>query len=158
MNPVTPWLHDRPIRNLNPGDLRPRGEAPEWPGQDETDTGPGGPFSIFLSIGDGWAALGLWCLDARYLRGLKTAAEMIAVFAPPTENDTSSYAAGVSARMGNDPLDLSDAKTLEQLCRAISHFEEAHEYWTDAQISGGMALCGLRWPTFRRGTTRRGAA
>jgi hypothetical protein len=149
MNPVAPWLHDRPVRNLNPGDLRPRSGPPAWPGQDEVDGGPGGPFSVFLTASDGWAALGLWCLDARYLRGMKTARQMIDVFAPPTENDTAEYAAGVVARMGSEDLDLANTATLQQLCTAIAHWEESHPAWPEVLITSGMQLCVARWPTFR---------
>jgi hypothetical protein len=142
-------MHDRPVRNLNPGDLRPRAGAPAWPGQDGLDTGAGGPFSIFVTVADGWAALGLWCLDARYLRGLKTALQMISVFAPPSENDTGSYAAGVELKMGAGDLDLSNAATLEALCKAIAHWEEAHPVWTQIEIEAGMRLCTASWPAYR---------
>lgn len=149
MNPVAPWEHDRPVRNRNPGDLRPRDGMPAWPGQDTIDTGPGGPFAIFQTIAEGWAALGLWCLDARYLRGLKTAEQMISVFAPPSENNTASYAAGVAALVGTGDLDLSNAGTLEALCKAIAHWEESHPAWTDVEMVSGMRLCKAGWPAFR---------
>lgn len=150
MIPVSPWLHDRPVRNRNPGDLRPRSQPPEWPGQDATDTGPGGPFAVFQTNAEGWAALGLWCLDARYLRSMKTALQMISVFAPPSENDTASYAAGVAAKVGQGDLDLSDAATLEALCRAIAHWEEYHAgAWSDVEIASGMRLCTMHWPAYR---------
>lgn len=149
MEPVAPWMHDRPIRNLSPGDLRPRTGTPPWPGQDGVDTAPGGPFSIFVTAADGWAALGLWCLDARYLRGLRTAAQMVAVFAPPSENDTASYAAGVAAKLGEGDLDLSVPETLQALCVAIAHWEESHPVWTAIEIECGMRLCTARWPAYR---------
>jgi hypothetical protein len=147
--PVQPWMHDRPVRNLNPGDLRPRHAPPQWPGQDGIDGAAGGPFSIFLTAADGWAALGLWCLDARYLRGLTTAVQMVSVFAPPAENDTESYAAGVANKVGHDALDLSVPATLEALCRAIAHYEEWRPVWTNAEIASGMKLCVARWPSYR---------
>ena len=149
MNPVQPWLHDRPARNLNPGDLRPRSGEPAWPGQHAIDHGPGGPFGIFVTAADGWAALGLWCLDARYLRGLRTASEMIAVFAPPGENDTVSYAASVTARMGTAELDLADAMVLEALCKAIAHDEDSRVVWVEAETAAGMRLATARWPAYR---------
>lgn len=148
-NPVAPWLHDRPVRNKNPGDLRPRSKPPFWPGQDSIDTGPGGPFAIFLTNAEGWASLGLWCLDARYLRGMQTAAQMISVFAPPTENNTAAYTAGVVSKIGSGALDLSDIATLEALCRAIAHWEESHLVWNEVEIVSGMRLCQARWAGFR---------
>lgn len=149
MNPVIPWQHDRPVRNCNPGDLRPRTGHPPWPGQDGVDTGVGGPFAIFVTNVDGWAALGLWCLDARYLRGLRTAKAMVAVFAPPSENDTASYADGVEKRIGAGDLDLSEPSTLEALCKAIAHWEDARAVWLEGEITSGIKLAGLRWPDYR---------
>jgi|ERR1700733_3409894 len=149
MNPVTPWMHDRPVRNMNPGDLRPRSGQPEWPGQDAVDNGPGGPFAIFVTDADGWAALGLWCLDARYLRGMRTARAMIEIFAPPSENDTESYIAGVELRMGKGELDLSNNALLEQLCKAIAHWEDYRAAWDEAAIVAGIRLCSARWPGYR---------
>lgn len=149
MNPVAPWQHDRPVRNCNPGDLRPRSGHPPWPGQDGVDTAPGGPFAKFVTNADGWAALGLWCLDARYLRGLQSAVQMISVFAPPAENDTASYAAGVEKHVGAGALDLSVPATLEAMCRAITHWEDYRAVWLDAEVSAGMRLCTARWPAYR---------
>lgn len=148
-DPVAPWMHDRPIRNFSPGDLRPRTSAPPWPGQHGVDLAPGGPFAMFVTAPEGWAALGLWCLDARYLRGLRTAREMVAVFAPESENDTESYAASVAAKVGAGELDLGDTATLEALCRAIAHYEESHSVWTDVEIVSGMRLCVAHWPSYR---------
>jgi hypothetical protein len=142
-------MHDRPVRNNSPGDLRPRTGHPPWPGQDGVDTAPGGPFAIFVTPVDGWAALGLWCLDARYLRGLHTAVQMVSVFAPPSENDTASYASGVAAKVGDGALDLQVPSTLEALCRAIAHWEESHPVWTDEDVRSGVHLASLLWPAYR---------
>jgi len=113
------------------------------------DDGPGGPFAIFVTVSEGWSALGLWCLDARYLRGLRSAAQMVSVFAPPSENDTSAYAEGIAARMGAGSLDLTQPGLLEQLCLSIAHFEESHSVWTDAEIGAGMRLCQAHWSGYR---------
>lgn len=149
MNPVAPWLYDRPIRNHNPGDLRPRGAAPEWSGQDVADNAPGGPFAVFQTDSEGWAALGLWCLDARYLRGLRTAEAIIEVFAPPMQADTAGYAEGIAAKVGAGDLDLSTGNTLRLLCQAIAHCEDSHPIWTPVVITSGMRLCTSHWPAFR---------
>lgn len=149
MNPVTPWMHDRPLRNNNPGDLRPRGQAPEWLGQDTPDTSEGGPVAVFITVAEGWAALGLWCLDARYLRGLKTAPQMIYDFAPSIAHEAPEYAAGVAARVGSRELDLADGATLEALCRAIGDWHQDPPLWTDVEIVSGMRLCRTHWPAFR---------
>jgi hypothetical protein len=149
MNPVAPWLHERALRNHNPGDLRPRDEAPDWPGQDDVDNGTGGPFAAFQTHSEGWAALGLWCLDCRYLRGLRTALAIVEVFAPPMQADTAGYAQGVAAKVGNGDLDLSSGDTLRVLCQSIVEWEQWHPVWTPVVITAGMRLCTASWPAYR---------
>jgi hypothetical protein len=74
---------------------------------------------------------------------------MISVFAPPTENNTAAYAAGVVSKIGSAALNLADSATLEALCRAIAHWEESHPVWNDIEVTVGMRLCQARWPAFR---------
>lgn len=145
----------RSLRNLNPGDLRPRasGEAP-WPNQSGIDTDyPDPPYSRFPTAADGWCALGLWTLTAA-ARGLNTVALMIGTFAPPSDgNATSDYTASVAKKLGvgvNDPIDPTDPKIRESLCRAIARWE-GPETWADADIAAGMALCSQVWPAFSDG-------
>lgn len=140
-------MHHRPWRDSNPGDLRPRSHQPPWPGQNAIDTEPGGPFAMFASHADGWAALGLWLLDAHDNRGLKTTTQKIAVFAPPSENDTASYAAGIVRKMGEE-ADPHDPAVRKALCQAIAHWEDWQAQWPEGEIDAGMTLCGLRWPAF----------
>jgi hypothetical protein len=149
-HPVTPWAHDRPVRNNNPGDLRTRHTPPPWPGQVDVDDDPGGPFAIFATPADGWAALALWCLDARYLRGLHTAPQMINVFAPPADNNpTSAYAQFVSDRVGAGDLDLTDPDRLAALCRAIACFEDGRASWNELEVQSGLLLASARWPEWK---------
>lgn len=145
--PDPDWVHHRPFRNFNPGDLRPRQRAPQWPGMTAVDHGNGGPFAIFSTRPDGWAALGLWLLFAHDVMGLKTVTEKIHVFAPPSENNTTDYAAGVAAQVGENanPHDLTVRKAL---CKAIAHWEDYQAQWPEAEIDAGMTLCDARWPGF----------
>lgn len=141
------WVHHRPFRNYNPGDLRPRQRAPQWPGMTSVDHGSGGPFAIFASRPDGWAALGLWLLFAHDVMGLKTVSQKIHVFAPPSENDTTDYAAGVAAKVGEN-ANPHDPAVRKALCKAIAHWEDYQAQWPEAEIDSGMTLCDARWPSF----------
>jgi hypothetical protein len=140
VDPVAPWTWERTLRNNNPGDLRPRGQAPEWPGQDVPDDGAGGPFATFITASEGWCGLGLWCLDARYLRGLKTVEQMISAFSAAPVSEIASSSA---------ELDLSDYGTLESLCRAITGCIGSDARWPDVVIASGLRLCRAHWPAFR---------
>lgn len=92
-----------PNRNLNPGDLR------HAPGE----THPGNPDAVgaFPTIEAGWAALerqlGLYAE-----RGM-TVEQMVAEYAPPTENNTQAYLDYVCQYVGCAPSDpVSDALKL----------------------------------------------
>jgi hypothetical protein len=149
VTPVAPWHHDRAYRNRNPGNLRPRGNAPPWPGQAGVETGTDGHYAIFPTPADGWAALAIWCLDARYVRGLKTACAMITSFAPPgDDNPTSAYAEYVTGCVGEGELDLTNQALLLTLVRSIAHWEDNKVQWTEVEIQSGMMLAQARWPAF----------
>lgn len=143
-----PWQQDRPVRNNNPGDLRPRSGLPNWPGQVSVDNGPGGPFAIFNSAAQGWAALALWCRYASEHLHLTTASEMISVFAPPSENNTRAYIAGVEKLVGTGPLDLSSLPMRTALCKAIARWEDSRAFWEPGMLASGMRQCDVYWPSF----------
>jgi hypothetical protein len=149
-NPVQPNVQQpRAARNRNPGDLRPRSHAPAWPGQSDVDGGPPDPpYAIFATNADGWAALGLWLLYAHYIEGKTTTTAKIEVFAPAgDDNDTSAYAAGVAAKVGED-ANPADPAVRKALCIAISKWESSTA-WPEAEIDSGMLLCESRWPAFQ---------
>ena len=149
-DPVAPWTFHRPWRNFNPGDLRPRISRPQWPGMTAIDHGSGGPFAIFPTRADGWAALGLWLLYAHDVMGLKTTTQKIRVFAPPSENDTADYASGVATKVGEN-ADPHDPAVRIALCKAISHWEDYQAQWPEGELTAGMTLCDARWPGFLAG-------
>ena len=82
-------ISNRAVRDNNPGDLEASNLA--LPTKD-------GPYSVFATPRIGWQALyrqiGLY-RD----RGL-TLAQMVQIYAPPNENRTAAYLAGVESRTG----------------------------------------------------------
>lgn len=148
MHPVTPWLTERPLRNFSPGDLRPRDACPEWRGQCHVETGADGDFAVFLTISEGWAALATWLLHARYLRHLRTAREIVAVYAPPGTGPAG-YAAAIELTMGEGELDLQDQATLKRFCKAIVRWHDTAGVWDEVVLNSGVFVASLYWGIFR---------
>ena len=145
------WADDRPARNRNPADLRPRSQQPPWPGQVAVDTGPGGPFAIFASVPDGWAALGLWLLLAHDQWHLTTIRQMIGTFAPWTENNTGAYTATVCQPLGitaDTPVDPYNPIIRRAMMKAMAHVEDYKVQWSDDELDAGNTLVTALWPKF----------
>ena len=145
------WADDRPARNRNPADLRPRSQQPPWPGQVAVDTGPGGPFAIFASVPDGWAALGLWLLLAHDQWHLTTVRQMIGTFAPWTENDAGAYTATVCQPLGitaDTPVDPYNPIIRRAMMKAMAHVEDYKVQWSDDELDAGNTLVTALWPKF----------
>ncbi len=146
------WIHERPFRNFNPLDLRPRSHVPPWPGQVGLDTAPAGPFAIFASIPDGWCSGGLWLMMAHDLWGLTTVKAMIGTFAPWIENNTAAYTETVCKPLGiteTTPVDPHDRVLRRALMKAMAHVEDYKVQWDDAALDQGNLLVDARWPAFR---------
>jgi hypothetical protein len=85
----------RGIRNNNPGNLRKTGLT--WQGKVVPGTDPA--FEQFKTMAFGIRAM-LIDIIGKHRRGLDTIQELINVWAPPVENDTSGYINSVSSRTG----------------------------------------------------------
>lgn len=147
---VTP----RSVRNYNPGNIC---SGPAWKGLQpvrlitpEQEAEP--RFAVFQNPVYGFRALVLLLINYGH-DGLETIHQIIARYAPTTENDTEAYVSDVSRRTGfapNQPLDLSDRSTLFAIAKAIATHETGgwSPYWTDAQLSSGLdwALSGVITP------------
>lgn len=143
------WTDVRPWRNANPGDLRVLPGSDMWEGQVDIDYAPGGPFAIFKHRIYGWRALAKCLIAYKDLHGLDTVRGIVDRYAPPVENDTTSYADFVCGRMGvkpDDVVDVRDPKTLDALCSAIAVMEGgARIPWPAGERAEGvkMALGGV---------------
>jgi hypothetical protein len=128
----------RGLRNNNPGDIR-VGDA--WQGMTGADDKG---FVIFDSIAWGMRAMATDLLN-KISKGENTITEIISIYAPPSENDTASYIAAVSADMGIDPDQVlpMDQGTFHSLLRAIMNHELGDGYSamiTDADIDQGIGM------------------
>lgn len=123
----------RGIRNMNPGNIR-LGES--WLGLRMKQTDP--DFCQFTSMIYGCRALLKLLRTYVEKRGCTTIRKVIERWAPPSENDTSSYVLSVAAACRRDPderlpVDVDPLIYLD-LARAIARHEcgpEAEGIWDD---------------------------
>lgn len=94
-------------------------------------------FEQFATIGDGIHA-GLTILCNYYkLHGCTTIAQIIARWAPDTENPTSNYTSFVASHCGvdrNNTYNVLDAGNLLKLATAIIEFEQGYSACAEDQI------------------------
>jgi hypothetical protein len=137
----------RGIRNNNPLNLS------YLPGQGAS--GSDGRFGVYATMSQGIAA------DARQLlkyasRGTDTIAGIVSKWAPSSENDTTSYINNVSKMMGippNQPLNLSDPATMQQLIGAMAKIETGTVLNKNDIIAGVQMAEGLnKGPAFKAPT------
>lgn len=128
------------LRNNNPGNLVKTDNT--WDGEVKGD----GRFASFATPEHGLRAL---CknLLAYNKRGYTTVEQIIGRWAPPNENDTSTYTAAVSKALGvpaDKRLDLTDINTLTALCASITQHENGSNPYSQEQITAGaMAALGM---------------
>lgn len=123
-------------RNNNPGNIR---HGDKWQGMAPTQTDKS--FVQFVSPEYGIRALAKILKNYQERHKLKTIAEIINRWAPPSENDTSSYIAAVSAKLNIDPhavINVNDY--LPELTKAIIKHENGYQPYSDEVIKRGIAL------------------
>lgn len=131
----------RGIRNNNPGNIELTGD--QWAGLSPTQTD--GRFAQFTEMKWGVRAATRVFRNYQSKHNLRTVGEMIARWAPPSENATGSYTNAVAQRVGVDPravLDLTNAELCYRFLRAVFRHEcgIAAEAIPEATIREGIAL------------------
>ena len=112
----------RGLKNCNPGNIR-RSKV-RYKGEVHPSRDPA--FKQFESLAWGYRAIFVLLHTYRTRHGLRTVAEMIARWAPPTENRTDAYIRAVAADTGiapHEPVDTLDRKTMIPIAAAISRVE-----------------------------------
>ena len=145
------WAEERPYRNMNPMDLRPRNAQPPWPHTVALDNHPMGPFTIFDNEVSGWAAGGLWLLMAHDQWRLNTVETMIKTFAPWVENNVDAYVATVRKDLGIGPnaiVNPHDRATRKSLSHAMAHVEDYKIVWENEGLESGLDMTDALWPEF----------
>jgi len=135
----------RGIRNHNPGNIRRSGDPWQGLAKDQNDDA----FFQFAEAKWGIRALARVLISYQDRHGLRTVRAIISRWAPPVENQTSSYIDHVAHRLGvgaDDPLDVHDYRVLRGLVEAIIAHENGQQPYTDAQIDAGLVLAGVAPP------------
>ena len=121
----------RGIRNNNPGNLRRSDDL--WAGLAPEQGDP--DFFQFSEPVFGLRALARTLYNYQVKHGLRTIREIVARFAPASENDTGAYVAAVAADMAagaDEPLDLADGEELAALTKAIVRHENGTQPYSDS--------------------------
>lgn len=135
----------RAVRNHNPGNIE-RNSIP-WVGLMELshmDAAQRGEqrFCVFETPLWGFRALAIILLGYQRRYRLKTVKDMIAKYAPPTENVTSAYSKAVALALGVEeqvPVDITNQTNLEAMCRAIAVHESGGWFFDTADLKAGVA-------------------
>lgn len=127
----------RGLRNNNPGNIMKGGD--NWQGEVQ---GNDPRYATFETPEAGIRAMGKTLLTYQDRHGLNTVEDILARWAPATENNTAAYVATVAREMGvkpNAPLNLHDGDTLAKLTRAMIRVENGKQPYSDEQIAAGLA-------------------
>lgn len=144
----------RGIRNNNPGNIEYNFKKPV-PWQNLADPPHDGRFCRFRTPPDGIRAMCRTLITYQDKRRAKdgspidTVREVIERWAPPNENDTSSYVHAVRRAMqlnGSEEdgeLDVHQYSQMKPLIKAIIKHENGIQPYTDLQIDKGLMLAGI---------------
>jgi len=128
----------RGIRLANPGNLR---KGDDWKGLAEQQLDP--DFCTFISPQYGIRALAKLLRQYQVKYGLNTVKKIINRYAPPNENNTTSYVNSVARVLGvkvDDVIDTFDNFTLLVLVRGIIKHENGECPYGDDVIQESISM------------------
>ena len=139
-------MKPRGVRNNNPGNIDRSGTP--WQGEDRSEAARlrEKRFCVFLTPAAGFRALAKLMLTYRNKHGLRTVSGIINRWAPPKENDTNAYAVQVARELGVSPnatIDVTKARTMFAIVKAIASHENGGDYWPDEVIREGVRNAGV---------------
>ena len=145
-------IEPRGIRNNNPGNID---YDPKVKWQNLAEPPTDGRFCRFQTPPDGIRALCRVLITYQDKRlaadgsKIDTAREIVERWAPPVENDTSSYVQAVRKSMGmtgeetEGEIDVHRYDHMKPLVKAIIRHENGQQPYTDAQIDKGLLMAGI---------------
>ncbi len=147
-NPMSPQANNaapsgdnlpRGIRNNNPGNIKDGPFAQSMPGYSGSD----GTFARFVTPDAGAKAMDS-LLSTYGNKGINTVSGVVNRWAPPSENNSTVYAATVAKQLGvdpNAPINMGDAAIRQQLAGGITSYENGPRYAPRQQmVQGGGDL------------------
>lgn len=133
------YTQSRGLRNNNPGNIRRTSD--KWQGLRAIQTDDS--FFQFTDAKYGIRAMAKLLKNYQTRYGLKTVNDIINRWAPPVENNTSSYVTHVAEVVGvgvNDPINLNDTSVLTKLVNGVIKHENGINPYSNATIAEGVAL------------------
>jgi len=134
----------RGIRNHNPGNLR---RGPQWLGLAPEQSDPA--FARFTAAEWGIRAMVVLLLNYRRKRGIDTIRELVARYAPASENNCRAYEDALCLALGvrrTDAVDWSDPLTMRTLVAAIVKHENGRQPYSAQVLDEGLRRAGLEVP------------
>lgn len=133
----------RGIRNNNPLNVERTGRD-RWVGMADAQTDD--RFVVFTSPECGIRAGALILQRYQDKHDLHTIREIIARWAPATENDTNAYAEAVARRVGvkpDDPVNVQDYRTARAMIEAMIRLENGRQPYPPSVIDEGLRRAGI---------------
>ena len=146
--PVASVPPPRGIRNHNPLNIR-LNPANQWQGRVPPADNSDGEFEQFETAIWGLRAAAVLIIAHHDRRGADSIARLVALWAPPSENDTARYVGFVSRESGfgpDQPLDFHRADHLKPVLLAMIRMENGCQPYTDAEIDAALARAGVLPP------------
>lgn len=132
-------MQPRGIRNFNPGNIRRSTE--KWQGLAADQHDPA--FFQFMSPVFGIRAMAKILSTYQKKHGLRTVKQLISRWAPPNENDTSSYIGQVAKALKVEPdvsINLADPQVMVALVTAIIKHENGVQPYVPTLIRQGVDM------------------
>jgi hypothetical protein len=129
----------RGVRNRNPGNIR--RSRDRWKGLAPLQLDP--EFCVFEAPIWGIRAMAVILRNYQRRHGLRTVAQIIGRWAPPTENQTSAYVGAVAKAVGLSSravVDLADRAKLHALIAGIIHHENGMQPYDPQTIDMAIDL------------------
>ena len=130
----------RGVRNNNPGNID-YVPANKWRGQLPPNPALEKRFARFDTPENGIRALGKLIRTYQNKHGLKTVEQIIARWAPSTENNTRAYAEAVAKAIGVTPhvnIDVNAVTMLRPMVEAIIRHENGYDPYPSSVIREGV--------------------
>ena len=128
----------RGLRNNNPGNIR---HGDNWQGRSKLQLDPS--FITFQSAKYGVRAMARILNNYRDKHNLTTVADIIDRWAPPVENDTTSYTFAVARKLGVGPytsIDTTKPAVMLVLIESIIHHENGSQPFSSDYLLEGISL------------------
>lgn len=135
----------RGVRNNNPLNIR-INPANKWQGKVAEGENTDGAFEQFADPIMGLRAAMVLLINHYERRDADTVAKLVAIWAPPSENDVQAYVFAVATKLGvhpNDVIDVRDPNVLAPLVEAMVRHENGVQPYSRAQIEAAMVRAGI---------------